>query len=79
MATLTNKQLDEAFEISKDDKAYFVGSEVRIFIGELRRHREALRYVANMERGSRGAYSKLKACYQRALEELAGESGDGIK
>jgi hypothetical protein len=37
-----DKDLDELFERSKDDRAIIVGSEVRQLIGEIRRQREHL-------------------------------------
>jgi hypothetical protein len=38
-----DKDLDELYERSKDDRAIIVGSEVRQLIGEIRRQKEHLR------------------------------------
>jgi hypothetical protein len=40
---MTDEVLNEMFERSKNDRATFVGSEIRQLIGEIRRAREAER------------------------------------
>lgn len=40
MSNLTDQQLNEMFERSKDDRKMFVGSEIRQLIGMIRRFKQ---------------------------------------